>query len=80
MVARLDFLGSQPYQVAVFCQALPHWLRLAADRRLITVKEAMSVHDALQKHARDLSRVLDQYVHDPVMVRDVQRAAELPLE
>lgn len=80
MVARLGFLGSQPYQVAVFCPALPHWLRFAADRRLIWVKEASSVHDALRKHARDLSRVLDQYVYDPVMVRDVQRAAELPLE
>lgn len=77
MDSHLEFLGPRPYQVAAFVQALPRWLAFAAARDLVSTADAGSVWRALAAQWRGLPDLLDRYVYDPVMMRDVRQAVAL---
>lgn len=74
MVSHLSLLGSQPYRVAAFGQAVPLWSRFLVASGL-TDKEAIPpLERSLRKRSRDLPSLLDSFVYDPVLVADVSRA------
>ena len=75
--SHLDFLGARPYQVAAFVQALPRWLAFAAERGLVSTEDARSVWRALASQWGRLPDLLDGYVYDPVMIRDVEQGLAL---
>lgn len=77
--SHLDFLGARPYQVAAFVQALSRWLDFTAERALLPADDVRSIQRALATQWRDLPDVLDRYVYDPVMIRNVREAAALAL-
>ena len=61
---------------ALFVLALSRWLDFTAERGLLPADDARSVRRALANQWRELLEVLDHYVYDPVMIRDVQDAVE----
>lgn len=77
--SHLDFLGARPYQAAAFVQALARWLDFSAERALLPADDARSVQRALAEQWRGLADVLDRYVYDPTMIRDVRDIAALAL-
>jgi hypothetical protein len=77
--SHLDFVGARPYPAAVFVQALFRWLDFTAERALLPADDARSVQRALTEQWHNLADVLDRYVYDPAMIRDVRDAAQVAL-
>ena len=73
LAALLGFMNVKYYHVAALALALFPWLSFLVEQGLVEPSQAYAMAGELRKRLEPLPRVLDGYVYDPAMQRDLER-------